>query len=341
MAIQDDLDALYACPLSEFLERRKALAAALRKAGQKDVAAAVASTAKPTPAAWAVNQLARRSPGEMAALMDAGAAVRAQLRASFAGRPDAGAKAAMAKAQADQQEAVTALVPLARALLEAGGASASAAVLDRVATTLTAISTTGTWGDGASLRLTKELDLPGIEALAALVADVVPAPAPAPATIASVRQAMPSEAREAPPSKGAQEKDDAARRAAAEAAERLAAAEAALQAAAAAEQQAGAALQNAQATVARFRERREERQAHARDATRLAAELEQAVEEARKKAQTAALAARKADAEVEDSVRAERVARVELSAAEQAVTRAATDRAAAEHAVLRAREASR
>lgn len=313
MALEEDLLALYACPLSEFLERRKALAQSLRKAGKKDDAAAVAGAAKPTPAAWAVNQVARRHPDEMAALMRAGEAVRARLRASFSGQPDA---KATAKAQAEQRDAVLALVPLATALLEGSGTSASAAVTERIGTTLSAISTTGKWADAAPSMLTKELDPPGIEALTALVADLSNEPAVALAP---------------PPAKAesaVQETDLP---------ERLAAAEAALQGVIEVEERCRKIVLRAKAALAQLSAKREEAEGLAREARRLATERERAAEEARKRAQEAAAAAHSAEQEVAAVAGSERAARGELLGAEQALAKAERDRAAAEEAAHKAR----
>jgi hypothetical protein len=344
MALEDDLDTLYACPPSEFLDRRKALAQALRKAGKKDDAGTVAGAVKPTPAAWAVNQLARRNPDEMAALMNAGERLRALVRTTFAGHADA---RAMAEARTAQRAVVARLTRLATRLLDTAGASSSPTVLERVAATLTTISTTGAWGDRPPSRLTRELDPPGIEALTALVGDVA---------IGAAREVVPVEAavraKAARRSEGAIRQEDAAnkeedarkedaRRAAAEVRERIERAEAALRAASAIEEQARAASERARAAVALATSEREEREVAAREARRLATAQEQAAEEARRKAEAAALAARNAEDGAAGAARAERAAKGELTEADQALARATAECMAAEEAVVRERRAAK
>ena len=69
---------LYGADPDAFTERRKALVAAAREAGDKRAAAAVGALRKPTRAAWLVNRLARADPDAPARL----AAMAAELRAA-------------------------------------------------------------------------------------------------------------------------------------------------------------------------------------------------------------------------------------------------------------------
>ncbi len=167
MIPEAELDALYAAPLGGFLDARKEIAARLRKAGDKTAATEVQAVAKPTPAAWAVNQLHRAEPNALAALLDIGARLRAAMRAGLTQGAEANKKIVAIDKQ--QREAVAALVVRARELLEAGGASASAAVVERIQTTLKTLSTTGAWGGAAPGRLGKELGTPSVEEIAALL----------------------------------------------------------------------------------------------------------------------------------------------------------------------------
>ncbi len=66
---------LYGLDLAEFIPARDALVKELRAGGDRDGAAAVKKLAKPTRAAWAVNRLVRDHPDEIAALVDASAAL--------------------------------------------------------------------------------------------------------------------------------------------------------------------------------------------------------------------------------------------------------------------------
>ena len=69
---------LYGADPDAFTERRKALAAAAREAGDKQSAAAITALRKPTRAAWVVNQLARTGPDAAVRM----AALAADLRAA-------------------------------------------------------------------------------------------------------------------------------------------------------------------------------------------------------------------------------------------------------------------
>lgn len=371
MSLEDELDSLYASPPAEFLERRKALAQALRKAGRRDDATAAAGSAKPTPAAWAVNQLARRHPAEMTELAAAGERVRAAVRASFTGQSDAGAAAAGAA----QREVVARLVRLAGELLVQGGAPGSAAVLERVGATLTAISTTGAWGGGPAGRLTRELEPPGLDALAELVADLAgqrasvdvsaspdggggaaergrisegsPGQEAGGAPSRSEKDTSSKQVARAPDPRSQQEAREEqarraaeeARRAAAAAQERIERAEAAWQAAAAREDRARSEVEGARAAAAQAATERDRREAAAREARREAEALARAAEEARRKADAAAADARGAEEAASEAARAQRGAEGGLADAERALARAAAESIAAEEAVVRERRA--
>jgi hypothetical protein len=117
---------LYGLPLEEFTRARDALARRLRENGDRAAADAVRALPKPTVAAWAVNQLARRHLDDVAALLDAGAALRTAHERLLAGERDAG----LDEAAAAERAAIVRLVGHARAL------GASAQTLERVAQTL-------------------------------------------------------------------------------------------------------------------------------------------------------------------------------------------------------------
>ena len=67
--VEAELDRLYALPLEEFTQARNDLARRLTKAGQADAAAEVKKLPKPSIPVWTANQLARREPGELRALL--------------------------------------------------------------------------------------------------------------------------------------------------------------------------------------------------------------------------------------------------------------------------------
>jgi hypothetical protein len=68
---------LYSSDPDEFVERRSALVAAARTAGQAPVAKQIAALRKPTRSAWVVNQLVRAEPGVISELTSLGAELRA------------------------------------------------------------------------------------------------------------------------------------------------------------------------------------------------------------------------------------------------------------------------
>jgi hypothetical protein len=81
---------LYGLPLDEFTKERDALAKELRQAGDREAADEVKALRKPSVSAWTVNQLARRHPQEMRALIKAGEGLRkAQRTAVGGGGPEA------------------------------------------------------------------------------------------------------------------------------------------------------------------------------------------------------------------------------------------------------------
>src|SRR5260370_35900578 len=68
---------LYSADPAEFVERRGALAARARAAGEASAAKSIAALRKPTRSAWVVNQLIRSDPGVIADLGELGDELRA------------------------------------------------------------------------------------------------------------------------------------------------------------------------------------------------------------------------------------------------------------------------
>src|SRR5689334_4451410 len=97
---EDPIDRLYGLPLQEFTAARDALVKELRSEGEKERAAEVKKLAKPTRAAWAVNQLARSHPDEVRALVDAGAALSGAQEALLGGADPAVLRSAAEAARA-------------------------------------------------------------------------------------------------------------------------------------------------------------------------------------------------------------------------------------------------
>ena len=80
------LDQLYAAPLDAFVPLRRELVAALRKTGDAPASRRVAAASKPSRTAWALNQVARRHPELLTAVLHARATA---LAAQRGGTPEA------------------------------------------------------------------------------------------------------------------------------------------------------------------------------------------------------------------------------------------------------------
>jgi hypothetical protein len=165
--VEAELDRLYALPLEEFTQARNDLARRLTKAGQADAAAEVKKLPKPSIPVWTANQLARREPGELRALLRSAEELRkAQERAlSGKGVDD------LQKRLDEQRRAVRALAKLGRDILADEGRSVSDAIVERIAKTLDAAALDeGTRFLLRAGRLTEELEPPGFEVLAGMAA---------------------------------------------------------------------------------------------------------------------------------------------------------------------------
>jgi hypothetical protein len=127
---------------------------------------------------WTANQLARREPGEVRALLRSAEDLRKSQQRALSGR---GAQD-LAKRVDEQRRAVRALARLGRDILASEGRSVSDAIVERIAKTLEAAAL-----DDASRfllragRLADELEPPGFDALAGLAPSAGPAKKPPPA----------------------------------------------------------------------------------------------------------------------------------------------------------------
>jgi hypothetical protein len=149
-------DLLYGVPLDEFTGARNAAAKELRDRGRGADADEVKALAKPTVAAWAVNQLSRRRHADLDEFLDAAAAARdAQLGGSDDPRD----------AIARQRRALESLVAAARDEL---GGDASETVAARIRQTLEAAAVDDEAAEAVRQgRLVKELEPAGFGTLAA------------------------------------------------------------------------------------------------------------------------------------------------------------------------------
>jgi hypothetical protein len=154
-------DRLAATPPSQFTAARAALAARLRREGREAEAAAVARLKKPTPALWAVNQLARRDRLGLERLLRA----TDELRSVQLGRPRG--EASLAAAAEAQRSALASLVDRAASLLGEAKFRVTSTTRERIAKTLQAAAI-----EPAARRelqrghLDRELEPPGFEVFA-------------------------------------------------------------------------------------------------------------------------------------------------------------------------------
>ena len=207
MAGRDDVvDELYGLDPNEFVAARNELAKRLRKEGDKARAAEVAKLKRPTPAAWAVNQLARWHRADVEELVRLGEQVRdAQDRALAGDEP--GDLRQLGRARRD---AVAELAGRAdRLLVERGGAAGAHA--GEVAATLEAASLDAEAGAAVLAgQLSTELEPPsgfGVFDMTVAESRSRPKPKPAPAVEPTADDEEDERARRA-----AQEAVDGARR---------------------------------------------------------------------------------------------------------------------------------
>jgi hypothetical protein len=173
--IEDDIDALFRLPLSEFISARKTLATKLKQEGRGDEAERVKSLAKPSISAWTVNQLYWQHRTSFDQLIATGQRLR---QAQTKGRTGKGGD--LRAAFDERREVLSQLSDMATALMRDAGHSPALDTLRRIATTLEAMSAYVSLPDGVSAgRLTQDIDPPGFDSLAAF--------APAPSSIKSAK----------------------------------------------------------------------------------------------------------------------------------------------------------
>ena len=302
--VQDDIDALFQLPLTEFTAARNALAVRLKKAGDAEDAAQVKALPKPSVPAWAVNQLYLKHRIAFDRLLDAGEKFRTAQTAQLAGK-----SADIRTPLETRRAALSELTAHAAKLLMDAGSAAAPDTMRRVTTTLEALSTyAGLPGTPEPGRLTDDVQPPGFEALAALVPRVDQSGrSTGPTRIIPFEQKAP---RKAAAKKPAGPEDEKAREAERKA--QLAAAKAAVQ-------EAERTLRDARKAAQRAEEDLKKAAAKSKEADALKQRAEQQLEragadadDARKNARAVAAKAEEAAQEVEDAERA-------LGKAQQAV----------------------
>ena len=85
MSLEDEIDELFTKAPGEFTAARNALAAKAKEAGRKDLAIRIGGLRKPTANVWLVNQIARRNPKQIAALLEAADELREAQAAALRG----------------------------------------------------------------------------------------------------------------------------------------------------------------------------------------------------------------------------------------------------------------
>jgi hypothetical protein len=180
--LEAELDGLYALPPPEFTGARNDLARRLKQAGQDEAAGRIKALRKPTVPLWAVNQLARRHPQEIQALLDAGDRLRTAQEEALRG----GESSALREATAAERKLVRELTQRGDELLRDAGHGSSG---ERVAATLRAAALDP---NGRELlvrgRLSEELEASGFGAFAGMDVPAAAAKPKAPSPAAARRR---------------------------------------------------------------------------------------------------------------------------------------------------------
>jgi hypothetical protein len=168
--LEDDVDALFRLPLTEFISARKTLATRLKKEGHGDQADRVKALVKPSISAWTVNQLYWQHREAFNRLIATGQRFRLAQSALLSGKV-----ADMRGPLEARREVLAELSQLATALLVKAGQRAShkaghnptPEMIRRVTTTLEALSAYASLPDDlVPGRLTQDVDPPGFDSLA-------------------------------------------------------------------------------------------------------------------------------------------------------------------------------
>jgi hypothetical protein len=162
--LEKELDRLFQQPLETFTGARNAIASRLKAAGRPADAEQVRGIAKPSAAAWALNQVYWTARGDFDRLLEAGDRLR---KAQLAGLK--GKSSALGDAMNARQQAVNAAVDRAAAILEAAGSPPSETTRRRLGVTADALAAHGTLPSRPHAgRLIDDLEPPGFSLLASL-----------------------------------------------------------------------------------------------------------------------------------------------------------------------------
>lgn len=169
--LEPELDRLFQAKASAFVGERNQLVQTLRRAGNRDAAEAVARLARPTPVAWAINQVHFQAREELDELLRAGAALREAQETQ-------GGTEAFVERKREHQAALRKTTERALALAEQAGVGTNASFKRRVEMTLNLLSAAADRVEPSPGRMVAELEPVGFDALAGM--DLAPAPAKAP-----------------------------------------------------------------------------------------------------------------------------------------------------------------
>src|SRR5262249_40859551 len=160
--VEDDLDALFKLPLSEFIGARKTLAARLKKEGRANDADYVQALAKPSISAWTVNQLYWHHREPFDRLLATGQRFRQAQKGGKVGD--------MREALDARRDVLSHLSDLATKLLRDAGHNPPLKMIRPLAPPREAISAYAFLPDGLSAaRLTQNIAPPGFDSLASSI----------------------------------------------------------------------------------------------------------------------------------------------------------------------------
>ncbi len=153
----DSADPLFAVPPEKFVAARNELVSKLQASGNRKAASEIKALGRPSVAVWTINQLSRRQPEKVAALLEAGKRLR-KSQGSLGGGPDS-ADELRASAHAERQ-ALRDLIRAAGDILSEADRKNSSSLLGRIESTLHAIATgSGDFGELLRAgRLTQEVE---------------------------------------------------------------------------------------------------------------------------------------------------------------------------------------
>jgi len=165
--LEGEVDALFKLPLAEFTGARNDLAKRLKRDGHADDANFVKALDKPSVSAWAVNQLRWNHPEAFDQLLAADRRFRQAQTSHTAGHT----ATKIADMREARREALSHLTELATSLLRDARHNPTPDTILRVSTTLEAVSARASLADSPTPgRLTRDVEPPGFESLASLMA---------------------------------------------------------------------------------------------------------------------------------------------------------------------------